>query len=180
MNYDYTLTDAQKQRRSGNIGHWLEEGSGDYHGMGYGGDTHNGELNPGFVTGSVDGKPVAPLLPGITDWSHHTDWASTHHSAGYWQCYDDHIVLIRFTPRGPGFTDGEISWLVHADAEEGKDYEVERLMALFDITILEDTWVIENNHAGVKSSGYRSGRFSMHEGPPSNFIAWYMKEVIKA
>lgn len=52
-------------------------------------------------------------------------------------------------------------------------------MALFDITILEDVWVVENNHEGVKSSAYRSGRFSKHENPPSQFITWYMQDVIK-
>ena len=53
-------------------------------------------------------------------------------------------------------------------------------MALFDITIREDIWVVENNHQGVKSGAYSAGRFSKHENSPSRFIAWYMQEVVKA
>jgi len=149
-------------------------------GMGSGRGAFVGELNPGFVTGSLDGKPVAPLLPGIGTWTYRTNIATTGYSTGYWQTYDDHVAVARFTPRGPEFTDCEIFWLVHPDAVEGKDYMPERVMALWDITIQEDIWIVENNHLGVKSGAYRTGRYSKNEEGPSEFIAWYMNRVVQA
>jgi hypothetical protein len=33
---------------------------------------------------------------------------------------------------------------------------------------------------GIKSGGYRSGRYSVHEEEPAGFAAWYMQEIVKA
>ncbi len=179
-NWDYTLTSSQKKRQTKKIGAQLGTEPGEAQGMGSGVVPFDGELNPGFVTGSLDGKPVAPLLPGISGWTHKTRIATTGYSTGYWQAYDDHVAVARFTPRGPEFTDCEIFWLVHPDAVEGKDYVAKNLMALWDITIREDIWIVENNHLGVKSGAYGPGRYSKNEGEPSDFIAWYMNEVVQA
>jgi len=189
-NWDYTLTDSQKKRRDAKIAAQLKVDSGGAGGMGAGGmdaggmgtaeREFDGELNPGFVTGSLDGKPVAPLLPGISKWTYDTSIATSGYSTGYWQAYDDHVAVARFTPRGPEFTDCEIFWLVHPDAVEGRDYVSENVMALWDITIREDIWIVENNHLGIKSGAYGPGRYSKNEIGPSDFITWYMTEVVQA
>ncbi len=187
-NWDYTLTPEQKARRLNDLAGWVceeskrraaEEQKKGSMGSSYTAE-YTGELNPGFVTGSLDGKPVAPLLPGIGGWTHCTDIATTGWSTGYWQAYDDHVAVARFTPRDAASTDCEIFWLVHPDAVEGRDYKVERLMALWDITIQEDIWIVENNHLGILSSAYGPGRYAGHEGGPSGFITWYMTEVAKS
>jgi len=179
-NWDYTLTSSQKKRLAKKIGAQLGTDPGAVKGMGSGARPFEGELNPGFVTGSLDGKPVAPLLPGISDWTYKTNIATTGYSTGYWQAYDDHVAVARFTPRGPEFTDCEIFWLVHPDAVEGKDYVAENVMALWDITIREDIWIVENNHLGIKSGAYGPGRYSTNEDGPSDFITWYMNEAVQA
>lgn len=168
--FDYTLTPSQKKRRRSQIAEWL--GQEAYEG--------GGQLNPGFESGSLDGKRVAPLLPNIKEPTRVTGRVDTYWSTGYWRSYDDYVVVARFTPRGPDSTDAEIFWLVHPDAVEGKDYDPEKLMALWDITIREDAWLVENNHVGAKSGGYRSGHYSTREGWPVDFITWYMNEVAKA
>ena len=140
----------------------------------------SGKLNPGFESGSLDGKKLAPLLPRLKEWAHITDRVDTYWSTGYWRAYDDYVAVARFTPRGPVSTDAEIVWLVHPDAVEGKDYDPDDLMALWDITIREDAWLVENNHVGVESGGYRAGHYAPSEGWPKDFITWYMNEVVKA
>ena len=181
-NWDYNLTSSQQKRLTRKIGAQLgtEPGESQAQGMGSGAVPFDGELNPGFFTGSLDGKPLAPLLPGISDWTHRTKIATTGYSTGYWQAYDDHVAVARFTPRGPELTDCEIFWLVHPDAVEGKDYVAKDLMALWDITIREDIWIVENNHLGIKSGAYGPGRYATNENEPSDFINWYMKEVVQA
>lgn len=175
-NWDYSLSGGRRERWDKRVADWLGPELAADRGSGSGGP-YDGELNPGFFTGSVDGKPLAPLLPGIEDWTHDTDIAITWFDTGYWQTYDDHIVVARFTPRGPELTDVEIFWLVHPDAVAGEDFDPEKLRELWDITIIEDTWIVENNHLGIKSNGYRPGRYTKHEEQPSFFASWYIREI---
>ena len=134
----------------------------------------------GHVTGSLDGKPVAPLLPLRKEWTHTSRSVTTGFSTGYLQAYDDHVACARFTPRDVSLTDVEIFWLVRADAKE-KDYDVPRMMALWDQTYREDRWIVENNQAGIASSryGFTGGQpYVVGEGGPTGFVKWYMGEVV--
>jgi phenylpropionate dioxygenase-like ring-hydroxylating dioxygenase large terminal subunit len=134
-------------------------------------------LNIGFATGSLDGKPVAPLLPTKKEYSHNRWSASTTWALGNIQCYDDYVAVVRHTPRDVMKTDVEIFWLVNADAKEGRDYKPERVMALWDITEREDRWIVENQ-VGILSSAYTPGRYATSEGA-SRFIQGYMTEISK-
>lgn len=187
-NWDHQLSDEQQAQRDREVAAWIvkesRKAADAKQVMGMGGasapESMEGELNPGFVTGSLDGKPLAPLLPGIKSWTHTTNIATTAWSTGYWQAYDDHVAVARFTPRDVALTDCEIFWLVHPDAVEGKDFKADNVMALWDITIKEDIWIVENNHLGITSRAYGPGRYAGHESYPAEFIKWYMTEVAKA
>ena len=58
--------------------------------------TMNRHLAPGYVTGSLDGKPVAPLI--LDEWTHMRRGATTGFSTSFFAAYDDHIAVARFTP----------------------------------------------------------------------------------
>jgi Rieske 2Fe-2S family protein len=199
--WDYSISADQKARREREIDKWVpvevrpgggapppqpggpQQGGG----MGQASGTslvNRGWLMPGFLTGSLDGKPVAPLLPNFKEYTHGFREAVTSWSTGYWAAYDDYVAVARFIPRGVASTDAEIIWLVNPTAVEGKDYQVERLTALWDVTMREDKWIVENNHQGITcGGGYRSGRYATHEvgrTTPGAFINWYMTEVVRA
>jgi len=144
-------------------------------GMGAGNSAQH--LRPGYVTGSIDGKPVAPLLPSKKEFTHFTRYAATGFSTSYLQAYDDHVAVARFTPRGVMSTDVEIFWMVNPAAKEA-DVDVDRMIALWDLTYREDRWIVENNHLGLMSNRYSSGLYATSEGGPASFIKWYMTEVI--
>ena len=137
-------------------------------------------LNVNFVSGTLDGKAAGPLLPSRKEWTHRSLLATTGWSTGYIQCYDDHVAVARFTPRGVKSTDAELFWLVGPDSKEGKDYQVEKITSLWDITYREDRWITENNHQGIESGFYGSGRYAAVETGPSRFIKWYMSEAVPA
>ena len=146
-------------------------------GMGGGGGGH---LTLDFVTASLDGKPLGPLLPARNEWTHRSLGASVGFSTSWLKAYDDHVAVVRFTPRDAMSTDAELFWLVHPDAEEGKDYDVERIQALWGNTYREDRWICENQHLGVLSRRYnlQGGQpYAASEGGPSSFVKWYMREV---
>jgi Rieske 2Fe-2S family protein len=164
-----------QDRRGPAAGGGMGQGAG-MAGAGYGGNI----LNVGFVSGTVDGKAAAPLLPNRKEWTHRSRAVSTGWSTGYLQCYDDHVAVARFTPRDVKSTDAELFWLVRPDAKEGKDYNPDRIKQLWDITYREDRWITENNHAGIESGFYSSGRYAAVETGPTRFIQWYMTQVVPA
>jgi len=184
--WDYALTKEQRAEFEKNLDTWVtgeaRPGAGGG-GMGGGGiadglqtdaGVGRGFLHPGVETGSLDGNRVAPLLPTFDKPTHGFREAETGWDTAYWAAYDDYVAIARFTPRDVELSDCEILWLVHPDAQEGRDYDVEALIGLWHVTILEDIWIVENNHAGVRSGAYGAGRYAIHEGPPVRFARWYM------
>ena len=146
-------------------------------GMGMGGGSH---LRLGFLTGSLDGNAVAPLLPTRPEWTHTSRSVTTGFSTGYLQAYDDHVAVVRFTPRAVDLTDAEIFYLVHPDATE-RDVDVDRMIALWANTYREDRWIAENNHHGIRSSRYsfRGGQpYAASETGPRGVAKWYMRDVV--
>ena len=128
----------------------------------------------GHVTGSRDGKPLAPLLGTITGY----DGGTTDLQLGpmtFGLAYCDHVVIYRFTPRGPRLTDCELTWLVRGDAVEGKDYALADLIWLWDVTTLADKAIIERNQAGIDSRYYEPGPLSPSMEPfTQQFLDWYV------
>jgi phenylpropionate dioxygenase-like ring-hydroxylating dioxygenase large terminal subunit len=145
-----------------------------------------GHYRPGWVTASLDGKPVAPFLPGVKEYTHgmgngRNRSARLGFSTTAISIYEDYVFCSRFTPRSVDLTDAEAMWLVHPDAKEGKDYDVARLIGLWHETLLEDRWLGENNHHGIMSSryAYKGGQpYMAVEGGPAGFVKWYMGEVV--
>lgn len=135
----------------------------------------------GHISGSDDGKPVAPLLGDIKDY----DGGTTDFQVGpvtFALAYCDHVVIYRFTPLSVDHTDCDITWLVNGDAQEGKDYTKERLTWLWDITTQADQRIIEQNAKGVASRFYVPGPYSKMENQTWKFIEWYLdslKQVVE-
>ncbi len=130
-------------------------------------------LFDGCVTGSRDGHPVAPLLGDLKAY----DGGATDIQIGpvtFFLAYCDHVVVYRFTPRAVDSTDCEITWLVDGNAQEGKDYSLEELIWLWDVTTVADKRIIENNQAGVNSRFYEPGPYSRMEAFTGDFTRWYL------
>lgn len=125
------------------------------------------------VTGSADGKPVAPLLGTIKDY----DGGATDLQVGpvtFGLMYCDHVVIYRFMPTGQDTSDCDITWLVRGDADEGVDYDKEKLIWLWDVTTHADKAIIERNSQGVSSRFYQPGPFSIMEDYTWRFLSWYL------
>lgn len=129
-----------------------------------------------FKTGSKGGQPVAPLLGSITGY----DGGQADLSFGpfsFLLAYNDHVVCYVFTPVDHNNSNCEIYWLVRGDAEEGKDYDVDELTWLWDITTKADKEIIVNNSRGVHSKYYEPGPFSGMEDLEQIYIEWILAEL---
>lgn len=133
-------------------------------------------LYPGYDTGSEDGKPLAPLLGSLKCF----DGGASDIQIGpvnHFLAYGDHVVGYRFLPRGPQQTDIQTVWMVRKDAEAGRDYDLQRLTWLWDVTTRADERIIRNNQAGVNSIRYRPGPLAPMEWGMSEFLRWYTKAI---
>ena len=129
-----------------------------------------------FKTGSKRGEPVAPLLGSITGY----DGGQADLSFGpfsFLLAYNDHVVCYVFTPVDHTNSNCEVYWLVRGDAEEGKDYDVDALMWLWDVTTASDKEIIVNNSKGVHSKYYEPGPFSGMEDLEQLYIEWILGEL---
>ena len=130
----------------------------------------------GYKTGSKDGQPLAPLLGKLTDY----DGGASDLTFGpfsFLLAYSDHVVAYVFTPVDKDHCQCEIYWLVRGDAVEGKDYNRNELMWLWDVTTEADTRIIANNWKGINSKYYEPGPFSGMERAESTYVEWILQEL---
>lgn len=127
-------------------------------------------LRDGFVTETMDGRPVAPLLGTVTD----PDTGSLRMTSlpNMWAHVDcDYAMTTRLTPVDAGTTDVEVCYLVRADAG---DVDEAALTVVWRATSEQDWRLCENNWAGIASRGYRPGPLSpMVEASVEAFLSWY-------
>lgn len=133
----------------------------------------------GYKTGSRDGEPVAPLLGNLKAY----DGGASDFTFGpfsFCLAYSDHVVGYVFTPVDATHCECTIYWMVRGDAVEGKDYDREALMWLWDITTYADEKIIVDNWKGVQSRFYRPGQFSGMERLEKRWVTWILHELRKA
>ena len=137
-------------------------------------------LFDGFVTGSKDGKPVAPLMGNIKNY----DGGAGDFQLGpfaFMLNYPDHCVLYRILPRSLTETDMELVWFVRDDAVEGRDYNVDDVTWLWHHTTQEDDYIITRNSAGVNSRFFEPGPYHPEfEATLQQFIQWYLHTLERA
>ncbi|MNT26261.1 hypothetical protein D3C72_1618220 [compost metagenome] len=112
------------------------------------------------------GKFEQADLGGLSFWTQPNSW---HHFMS------DHIVTFSVIPLSAGETLVRTKWLVHKDAQEGVDYDVKNLTAVWNATNDQDRALVEYSQCGAGSSAYEPGPYSpFTEGLVEKFSAWYI------
>lgn len=131
-------------------------------------------LFDGYLSGSRDGTPVAPLMGDFKGY----DGGAGDCQFGpltYMLNYPDHCILFRYVPFGNNKTDMEIVWFVNGDAVEGVDYDRDALVWLWHVTTIEDKRIMQLNAAGVNSRFFEPGpQHPEFEDTPKRFVDWYL------
>lgn len=90
--------------------------------------------------------------------------------------YIDHWWALTFRPITPTTCVVLYQWFVREDAEEGVDYDVDRLVAVGDITQSEDNVLIERTQRGIESRYFAPGPLSVElEAALHDFVSTYQK-----
>ena len=86
----------------------------------------------------------------------------------------DHAVTFRVLPLSATETAVTTKWLVHKDAVEGEDYDIQSLTHVWTETNNQDRRVVEENARGIRSPAYEPGPYSERdEGGVAQFVDWY-------
>ena len=86
----------------------------------------------------------------------------------------DHTFMFSAMPISATETHVTGKWIVHKDAVEGVDYDVDHLADLWTHTNLQDKELAENNQLGVNSPGFTPGPYSPDaEMLALRFTDWY-------
>jgi glycine betaine catabolism A len=137
-------------------------------------------LVDGYVSETVDGKQVAPLMGDYTDPDVGTMRARM--LPNFWvHASCDHSVAVRLTPNGLDHTAIRMIWLVDEKAEEGVNYELDRLLPFWQLTAEQDWAICVNQQRGVSSHAYTPGPLSTYkEYNLDRFLRWYLKQMENA
>jgi Rieske 2Fe-2S family protein len=85
----------------------------------------------------------------------------------------DHILTFAVFPIDSKRTLVRTTWLVNADAEEGKDYDLGNLTRVWQATNEQDAQFVEETHRGTASPEYVPGPLSPTEFMVDLFHRWY-------
>jgi Rieske 2Fe-2S family protein len=137
-------------------------------------------LVDGYVSETMDGKQVAPLMGDYRDPDVGTLRMRT--LPNFWNHSScDHGVSTRLLPAGPELTSIRVWWLVDEKAVEGRDYDLAKLMPFWQLTSEQDWVICERQQRGVNSSAYAPGPYSTYkEYNVDAFVRWYLNQLQRA
>jgi Rieske 2Fe-2S family protein len=126
----------------------------------------------GPAGGQVSRKLMGEIaVPQFGDMSLHLQPNSWFHMLS------DHAVVFRAVPVAPDKTLVRTTWLVHADAVEGIDYDVDSLTAVWRATNDQDRVFVEKAQRGASDPGYVPGPLAMVEDDVEAFEKWYIERL---
>jgi Rieske 2Fe-2S family protein len=134
-------------------------------------------LVDGYVSESMDGQQVAPLMGDYPDPDVGTLRIRT--LPNFWNHSScDHAVSTRLLPVSPQATAIRVWWLVDKNAVEGRDYALTKLLPFWQLTSEQDWEICERQQHGVNSSAYTPGPYSgSKEYNVDAFVRWYVRQL---
>jgi Rieske 2Fe-2S family protein len=127
-----------------------------------------------YKSTTFDGQPASKKLIGPFA-EHDSSTLSMWFNPNAWVHFtSDHIATNWVLPLDAERCTLYSSWIVHEDAIEGEDYDVEHLTDIWRVTNAEDVDLCRSMTSGAKSDYYRPGPFSDDEQFCTQFCDWYM------
>ncbi len=126
---------------------------------------------------SRDGSRLVGRLLGDLD-EPRLGRATLHAQPNVW-CHflADHVVTFAALPLGPERTLVRTTWLVHEDAVEGVDYDVEGLTEVWRHTNEQDAALVGLTQDGVRDPAYQPGPYTEGERQVDAFVSWYVARM---
>ena len=124
---------------------------------------------PGQPCRKLLGEFRDPKLGALSFWTQPNSW---HHFMG------DHVVTFSVLPLTPETTLLRTKWLVHKDAVEGEDYDLDTLTSVWEATNHQDSELVGITQQGVRDPAYEPGPYSPYtEGLVEKIGQWYLSRL---
>ena len=125
----------------------------------------------------MDGKAVSRKLIGDVSQSFFGDLNVFVQPNTWMHFLSDYAVVMRAFPVSPDRTLVRSTWLVHPDAVEGVDYDLDTLTEMWIATNDEDRSFVEKAHRGASDPGYLPGPYGTVEYEVEAFANWYIQRM---
>lgn len=126
---------------------------------------------------TLDGTAASRRLLGDLD-SPRLGRLSLHTQPNAWfHLLADHAVTFAALPLAPDRTLVRATWLVHEDATEGTDYDLDTLTHVWRRTNEQDSVLCARAQQGVSSPAYRPGPYAVSEYQVDALVTWYVDRV---
>lgn len=134
-------------------------------------------LKEGYLTESVDGKLVAPLMGSVPEAGIGSLRIITlPNSWIHVNC--DYAVTTRLIPIDAETTRAVVTYLVSKDAIRDVDFDPDRVAAVWRATSEQDWELCERMQQGVRSKFYQPGPYSLFaENGVIAFLEWYLQQI---
>jgi Rieske 2Fe-2S family protein len=127
---------------------------------------------------TMDGKAAVSRRIGTVPFDNAGTCLFFHYPNTWNHFLSDQALIFRVLPVSPMETRVTTTWLVHKDAQEGVDYDLNRLTEVWLHTNDEDRRIVEENQIGIRSPGYTPGPYSrLQEGGVIQFVDWYARTL---
>jgi Rieske 2Fe-2S family protein len=117
-----------------------------------------------------------PLLGSLSD----ARLGSLHYHVqpnAWFHFLSDHVLTFATLPLSRTSTLVRSTWLVHADALEGRDYDLANLTGVWNATNAQDAAFVAETQIGVASPAYRPGPLGANEYMVNMFHSWYEERL---
>jgi Rieske 2Fe-2S family protein len=134
-------------------------------------------LDGNGISFAPDGAQVCKKLIGSLNEPRFGDLSLHMQPNSWFHFLSDHAVVFRVLPLSADKSIVRTTWLVHPDAVEGVDYDVDSLTAVWRATNNQDRELVIGTQNGVTNPGYAPGPYSLVEDDVEAFVNWYVKRV---
>ena len=123
-------------------------------------------LKRGAKSSTMTGEPVCRRLMGsLTEADLPAAVGLTFRPTSSGLFFGDYGIVHDFQPVSPTETRVRCQWLVAGEAEQGRDYDVESVIELWDITNRQDWVLCEINQKGIRSRRFVPGPNNLEQEP---------------
>lgn len=130
------------------------------------------------VSYTMDGKPAVSRTVGTIPFRDAGSLLLFHYPSSWNHFLSDCVMIFSMMPISARETRVTTKWLVHADAVEGVDYDLDRLTEVWTMTNDEDRAIVEENQRGIDTPAYEPGPYSVsQESGVIQFVDWYAETM---